>query len=136
MSHIARCARLALIAAAALIPMFAAAQEPPRGATRVAPGGTTRVYVMAAFDKDCRGLPAPPITIVTPPSKGQVSLREGQTVVLQQSLSGNCLGQRVSGTGIYYTAHANSSGPDSFSITAKLSTGEVASRTFQLNVQD
>lgn len=111
-------------------------QEPPKGGTRVSPGGSTRVYVMAAFDKDCNSLPKPVIVITAPPGKGQVSFREGQTVVVQQSLSGQCLGSRVTGTGIYYTAGKEASGPDSFSITATLSTGEVAQRTFQLRIED
>jgi hypothetical protein len=128
--------RLFASAAIALLAWPSFAQEPPRGATRVSPGGSTRVYVMAAFDKDCSSLPKPTITITQPPAKGQVSLREGQTVVVQQSLSGQCLGQRVTGTGIYYTAGASSAGPDSFSITATLSTGEVANRTFNLNITD
>ncbi len=114
----------------------ATAQESPAAGTRVSPGGTTRVYVMAAFDKDCGSLPKPEIAITTPPAKGQVSLREGQTVVVQQSLSGSCLGQRVTGTGVYYTAGATAAGPDSFKITARLSTGEVTERTFQLRIED
>lgn len=127
--------RLWLVVAGALATSAAVAQEPQK-ASRVAPGGTTRVYVMAAFDKDCRGLPAPAITIVTPPAKGQVSFREGQSITVQQSLSGGCVGQRVPGTGIYYTANAATFGRDSFSITAKLSTGETATRSFQLNIED
>ena len=132
-----RLERTSILAALALVATLpAAAQEPPRGGTRVSPGGTTRVYVMAAFDKDCVSLPKPEIAITTPPAKGHVSLREGQTVVVQQSISGSCLGQRVTGTGVYYTAGADASGPDSFRISARLSTGEVTERTFQLRIED
>ena len=126
----------AVCIAACILALPALAQEQPRGATRVSPGGTTRVYVMAAFDKDCGSLPKPAITITTPPAKGEVSLREGQTVVVQQSLSGQCLGSRVTGTGIYYTAGASASGVDTFSISATLATGEVATRVFQLTIAD
>ena len=112
------------------------AQEPAKGGTRVSPGGTTRVYVMAAFDKDCQSLAKPAIIVTAPPAKGQVSFREGPTIVVQQSLSGQCLGTRVTGTGIYYTASPGSTGVDSFSITATLATGEVAQRTFQLKIED
>lgn len=128
---------LAVLVATAMTPALAvSAQEPPRGATRVAPGGTTRVYVLAAFDRDCRSLPRPAIVVTTPPAKGEVSFREGQSVVVQQSLSGQCLGSRVSGTGIYYTAKPGAAGPDSFAIQATLATGEVASRTFSLDIRE
>ena len=107
-----------------------------RGATRVAPGGTIRVYVMAAFDKDCRSLAKPAIAITSPRARGQVSFREGQTIIVQQSLSGQCLGQRVTGTGIYYTAGSTAAGADSFAIAATLSSGELATRMFQIDIRD
>ena len=129
---VARC----LGAAAILLVGAASAQEPPRGATRVSPGGTTRVYVMAGFDAQCKPTPAATITIDVAPTKGTVSLREGQSIIVQQSVSGSCVGQRVTGTGIYYTAKPDGQGPDSFSITARLASGETASRTFQLNVSE
>lgn len=134
MPHVKPTSLFAALVIMATLPVVA--QEPPRGGTRVSPGGTTRVYVMAAFDKDCVSLPKPEIAITTLPGKGQVSLREGQTVVVQQSLSGSCLGQRVTGTGVYYTAGVAAEGPDSFTITARLSTGEVTQRTFQLRIED
>ena len=112
------------------------AQEPPRGATRVSPGGTTRVYVMAGFDAQCKPTPAATISIDVAPTKGTISLREGQSIIVQQSVSGSCVGSRVTGTGIYYTAKPDGQGPDSFTITARLTSGETASRTFQLHVSD
>ena len=124
----------ALAAVALAIATHAGSQE-AKG-TRVSPGASTRVYVMAAFDKDCVSLPKPDIAVTAPPAKGQVSFREGQVVVVQQSLSGNCLGQRVTGTGVYYTANPNASGPDTFSITARLATGETTERSFQLRIED
>jgi hypothetical protein len=129
-----------LVTPAVLLMAIAASQATaqdaaPKG-TRVAPGGTTRVYVMAAFDKQCQSLAKPVITVTAPPAKGQVSFREGQSIVVQSSLSGQCIGSRVTGTGIYYTAAASAAGPDTFSISATLATGEVATRTFWLNVQD
>ncbi len=125
-----------LIAMAVLGAGAASAQEAQRGATRVSPGGTTRVYVMAGFDGQCK--PTPPATIIidAAPVKGTVSLREGQAIVVQQSVSGSCVGSRVTGTGIYYTAKPDGQGADSFSITARLASGETATRTFHLNISD
>ena len=105
-------------------------------ATRVSPGGTTRVYVMAAFDTACQPLTAPKIDITALPQKGKVSFREGQSITVQQSAAGTCIGQKVPGTGIYYTANEQASGPDTFTISARLSTGETATRTFQLIIQE
>ncbi len=112
------------------------AQDPPRSATRVSPGGTTRVFVMAGFDGQCRSTPSAQITIDVPPAKGSVALREGQGTTVQYSLSGSCIGAKVQGVGIYYSARPNTEGADTFSITARLASGETASRTFHLNIAD
>ncbi len=120
----------------AMFGVAASAQDAPRGATRVSPGATTRVFVMAGFDAQCQSLPPAVITVDAQPRKGSVSFRPGQSIVVQTSASGTCIGSRVTGTGIYYTASADGSGGDMFSITAKLATGENASRTFNLNISD
>ena len=95
-----------------------------------------RVYVMAAFDAQCRAIPAPKIDVVKQPTKGSVSFREGQTTTIQSSLTGNCIGQRIMGTGVYYTAAESAAGEDSFSIQVRSATGEVASRSFQMFISD
>lgn len=128
-------ASLALLTLCLVAPA-ASAQDKTAAGTRVSPGASTRVFVMAAFGTDCGQLPAPAIQITVPPAKGAVSFREGQTTTVQYSLSGKCTGTKVQGTGIYYTANADAQGPDTFSIEARLSTGEVASRTFRLNISD
>lgn len=115
---------------------FALAQDRPAAGTRVSPGASTRVFVMAGFDANCQSLPRPQIVVTVPPAKGAVSFREGQTTTVQYSLSGKCIGAKVQGTGIYYTANADAAGPDTFSIEARMPSGEVASRTFKLNVAD
>ncbi len=112
------------------------AQETPPGMSRVSPGASTRVFVMAAFDDACKEIAAPSIEIVKPPRKGSVSFRERQTTTIQSSLSGKCTGQRVTGTGIYYTARMDTAGEDAFSIAARLATGEVATRSFQMFISD
>lgn len=114
----------------------AVAQETPPGMSRVSPGASTRVFVMAAFDDHCKSIPAPKIEIVTPPKKGSVSFREGQSTTVQFSLSGKCTGTRVLGTGIYYTARADMSGEDAFTISARGASGEVASRDFKMFISD
>ena len=121
-----------LLASAGVI----AAQEAPRGATRVSPGGTTRVFVMAGFDAACKATPYPQITVSIAPSKGQVSFRQGQETVVQYSVSGSCIGTRVQGVGIYYTARPDGEGPDTFTISARLAGGETAERTFKLTIAD
>ena len=111
------------------------AQEVP-APTRVSPGASTRVWIMAAFDDKCQPMAAPRIDILTKPAKGTVSLREGQPTTVKNSRAGTCIGARVTGTGIYYTAHAGAEGPDTFAIEARLATGEVASHSFQMLIAD
>jgi hypothetical protein len=114
----------------------AAAQELPKGAARVSPGGTTRVFVMAGYDAACKPTPPALITVDVPPAKGSVSLREGQGITVRSSAGGTCIGAKVEGTGIYYTARASTEGADTFTISARLPTGETATRTFHLNIAE
>lgn len=107
--------------------------EVARG-THVAPGAETRVFVMTAFDAQCRQLGSPRIAIDVLPGKGTVTLREGQETVVEYSLSGRCIGTRVAGTGIYYTASRDGAGADTFTISAHMPGGEVATRTFKLQI--
>jgi predicted peptidase len=112
------------------------AQETTAGPTRVSPGASTRVWIMAAWDDKCQPLPAPRIDITGKPAKGTITFREGQSTTVKTSRSGTCLGSRVTGTGVYYTANAGSEGPDTFAIEARLATGEVAARTFHMMIAD
>jgi hypothetical protein len=130
-----RCTGL-IVAAVVAAASGTLAQEPSRGATRVSPGGTTRVFVMAGFDSQCRSTPSAQITVDVPPAKGSVSMREGQGTTVQYSLSGSCIGAKVQGVGIYYSARPNTEGADTFSISARLASGETASRTFHLNISE
>ena len=123
-------------AGVALAGLAALAQETPAGMTRVSPGASTRVFVMAAFGHDCKPLAAPAIDVAAAPRKGSVSFRPGQTTTIMSSLSGKCIGERIQGTGIYYTAAPNGAGEDAFSITARLETGEVATRSFKMFISD
>ena len=132
-------ATLPFIAAAAgwlCLHQPAGAQDVPVRGTKVVPERPARVFVMAAFDDACRQVAAAAITIDKPPVKGQVSLRENQPTTVMYSLSGRCLGTKLTGTGIYYTAAKGATGTDTFTVSAKLASGEVATRTFNVVIAD
>jgi hypothetical protein len=109
----------------------ALAQE--RG-TKVVPDRPARVFVMAGFDAACKSIDPVKITITAQPSQGQVTLRPGQETTVQYSVSGKCIGSRVVGTGIYYTARRDASGADRFEVAAQLGTGEAVTRTFDVRI--
>lgn len=103
------------------------------GGTKVKHGTANRVFVMAGFKQEgCAFLGYPDMQLDTQPAKGAVSFQQGETTTVQYSLSGNCIGTAVQGTGIYYTPAAGQSGEDSFTVTGRLGTGEPATRTFSV----
>lgn len=104
--------------------------------TRVKPGTQTRVFVMAGFTPDCGFVGYPQISVDTPPAKGSVETAEGADTTIQYSLSGNCVGAKVKGTAIYYTPAPGQSGEDRFSISGRLGTGEPATRTFSVIIDE
>lgn len=99
----------------------------------VVAGRRARVFIMAGFGANCESLPAPAITVTAPPGKGDVTFEPGQDTTVNTSASGTCIGQRVTGTGIYYTARADQTGPDSFTIRAKLG-GDITERSFSVDI--
>ena len=104
--------------------------------TPVVPGRPARVFIFAGFGERCEPVAAPQITITAPPAKGDVSFVPGQETTIQYSAQGTCIGQKTLGTGIYYTARAAQQGTDRFSISAKLGTGETATRTFEVRIAE
>ena len=88
------------------------------------------------FREELEALAAPQITITEPPAKGDVTFVPGQATTIQYSPQGTCIGQKTQGTGIYYTARAGKEGADRFSIAAKLTTGETATRTFEVRIAE
>lgn len=114
----------------------AAAQEVAVRGTKVVPERPARVFVMAAFDDACRQVAAAAIAIDKAPAKGAVSFRENQPTTIMYSVSGKCIGTRLTGTGIYYTAAKGATGSDTFTVSARLAGGEVATRTFTVNIAD
>jgi hypothetical protein len=117
--------------AIAASPLFA--QE--RG-TSVVADRPARVFVMASFGADCAPAGRPELTIDQAPAKGAVTFKEGQTTTIQYSLSGKCIGARVEGTGIYYTARVGETGSDAFIVSARLPSGEIATRTFRVTIAE
>lgn len=108
-------------------------------ATRSSPvvvGRPARVFIFASFGKSCEPVAAPQIVISTPPAKGDITFQPGQETTIQYSLSGNCIGQKATGTGVYYTARAGSTGTDSFVLQATLASGEVATRSFEVKIAE
>jgi hypothetical protein len=100
----------------------------------VVPGRPARVFIFAGFGDHCEPVAAPQITITEPPAKGDVSFVPGQETTIQSSAQGTCIGEKAHGTGIYYTARAGQDGADRFSISAKLASGETATRTFEVRI--
>jgi hypothetical protein len=117
-----------------VVPAFG--QETPAEPSRVSPGASTRVWIMAAFDDKCLPMAAPQIEVTAKPAKGNVTFRSGQGTTVKTSKSGTCIGARVTGTGVYYTANADAEGPDVFAIEARLPTGEIATRRFHMTIGD
>jgi hypothetical protein len=104
--------------------------------TPVVPGRRARVFVFAGFGKKCEPVAAPQITITAPPAKGDITFVAGQETTIQYSAQGTCIGQKVPGTGVYYTARAGQKGTDRFALSAKLGTGETADRSFEVRIED
>lgn len=105
--------------------------------TRVKHGTANRVFVMAGFHPDtCAFLGFPDMRIDTAPSKGQVTFKTGDTTTVQYSLSGNCIGAKIEGTGIYYMPAEGASGDDTFTITGRIGKGEPATRSFAVTIAD
>lgn len=120
----------------------AAAQDAPTldAATRSTPvvvGRPSRVFVFAGVGKSCEPIAAPDVTVTAPPAKGEISLQPGQETAIMSSARGTCLGSKATGTGVYYTARAGTAGTsDRFSVTARLASGETATRTFEVRITE
>lgn len=126
-----RSAATLVIALLATLPQTTLAQE--RG-TKVIPDRPARVFVMAGFDTACKSIAPVRITITSPPAQGQITLREAQSTTVQYSVSGACIGSKVVGTGIYYTARPDAAGTDTFAIAAQIGSGEPVTRTFSVRI--
>lgn len=132
-----RVRRACAIAVLAIVSTALWPQASDARGTRVKPGVANRVFVMAGFKQDaCTFMGFPEMQLDTQPAKGQVSFKPGEPTTVQYSLSGNCIGTQVEGTGIYYTPAPGQSGPDTFTVTGRLGTGEPATRTFSVIIDE
>ena len=102
----------------------------------VVPGRPGRVFVFAALDAACGSLPEPELVVTRLPAKGEVSFRPGQVTKIAASANGTCKDAQAAGTGVYYTAKAGTSGTDTFSVTAKLASGETMTRDFSVKIAE
>ena len=104
--------------------------------TKVVIGKASRVFVMSGFDAACQPMGPIVITVDKMPEKGTVTFREGEPSHVQYSLSGKCVGSKITGTGIYYTARPDAVGADTFAVTARIGRAEPASRAFTVVIAD
>lgn len=94
------------------------------------------MYVWAGFkESDCAPV-APQLGVSQSPAKGDVSFRPNETITVQHSASGKCIGQSMAGTGIYYTAKQGVTGDDAFTVTASTPSGQTITRTFNVTIVD
>ncbi len=104
--------------------------------TRVKPGEATRVFVMAGFTPECAFKGFPAVQLDKPPVKGTVETAEGADTTIQYSLSGKCIGTPIKGTAIMYKPAPGQTGDDTFTISGRLGTGEPATRTFSVIIDE
>lgn len=136
--------RFMTLAAVMLAIMFTASHiahaqsvDDARKGTRVTHGEANRVFVMAGFAPGtCAFIGFPEMQIEATPTKGAVSFKPGEATTIQYSLSGNCIGNSVQGTGIYYTPVAGQVGQDTFTVSGRLGNGEPATRTFSVIIDE
>jgi hypothetical protein len=120
-------------------PQALTAEAPTRdAATRTNPvvaGRPSRVFVYAALGPKCEPLAPPAVRIVTPPTRGEITLRPGQQTTIAASTGGNCVARPAVGTGIYYTARGNYAGLDRFTVEAKATDGTTQEQTFEVRIE-
>ncbi len=108
-------------------------------ATRSQPvvaGRPARVFVFAGVGKKCEPIAEPQVTITASPAKGDIKLQPGQETAIMSSAQGTCIGAKAKGTAVYYTARAGQLGTDRFAVEAKLASGEVSTRTFEVTIAE
>ena len=141
LTGLAGCSGLNSQDATAPLPTDAGVPAPPTtdAAVRsspVVPGRAARVFIFAAFADNCDPLPAPLLTVTAKPAKGDLKFVPDQETTIKTSGKGSCIGQTGKGTGLYYTARAGETGTDRFSVTAKLDSGEIATRSFEVRIAE
>lgn len=120
------------VAAIVAVSLYASANAQERTAKFV-PDRPGRVYIFAGFDAACQATGPVTVTIIAEPKQGAISLRDGQETRIAAP-PGPCVGTRIRGTGVYYTARAGANGTDTFAVHAKLASGEEATKTFTVEI--
>lgn len=113
---------------------LAATQDAATRTEPVVPGRPGRVFIFAGLGDNCEQLPMPQITVDQAPAQGAITYRSGQTTTIATSKSGKCDGKTATGTGVYYTAREGATGTDTFTLTARLISGESMTRTFTVTI--
>ncbi len=94
------------------------------------------MFIWAGFDENtCKPIPAK-VTLANAPAKGSVKFKPNQSTMIKQSDSGKCIGKRMRGTGIYYTARFGQTGDDQFSVTATTPSGDITTRSFNVKISE
>ena len=97
----------------------------------------TQMYVWAGFKENCHAL-APTLGLSQTPAKGDVSFQPNQSITVQHSSSGKCIGQNTQSQyrNLLHTAKPGQSGTDSFTVTASTPSGQTITRSFTVNIVD
>ena len=98
-------------------------------------GRPSLVYTLLSFDKACRPV-ALQITVDRQPTKGEVAFKPEAPGTVLSSPSGQCVGTRMAGTAVMYTARGRETGTDTFSITAVTGSGAIGTRAFTVEIVD
>jgi len=104
--------------------------------TPVVPGRPARVFIFAGFGKNCEPVAAPQITVTAPPLKGDVSFVPGQETTIQYSAQGTCIGRGRKAPASTTRRGPGLEGADRFTVSAKLASGETATRTFEVRIAE
>ena len=114
----------------------AAANKEVKRVTPIVPGRPARMFVWAGFKPEDCSATSPVVALSEKPTKGEVSFRPNQSTMIRESSSGKCVGKRMVGTGIYYTARHGQLGPDRFTVTATTPDGEKVARAFLVEISE
>lgn len=119
-----------------LVVLWSLPAEAAGRGTRVKAGEATRVFVMAGFTPECAFKGYPDIQVDKAPAKGKVEITTGADTTIQYSLSGKCIGTPIKGSAINYVPLPGQRGEDTFSVIGRLGTGEPATRTFSVIIDE
>lgn len=112
----------------------AATQDAATRTAPMVPGRPGRVFIFAGVGQSCEPLSPPEVSVSAAPRQGTISFKPGQETTIAASAKGTCAGAKATGTGVYYTAREDAAGTDTFTLTARLASGETMTRTFAVAI--